>query len=283
MQTNSVLEEKFTSKNLDQETGLYYFECRYYDPEIGIFIQPDTMVPDPESSQDFNRYMYCRGNPVRYNDPDGHNPQAVINGFQYWYQKAVELTYRYGPGIRKGAKWALRQGRAFGAWLHRADAAVDRFFDRAYDKAANFFNNLVGIRFPAQELVGGAVNSTTMLEQAIPNLASKVGVGFRTFARLKNFIGVAGKNFHWHHIVEQNPGNLAKFGPEAIHNTLNVLRTPARVHYVLTGFYNSIQPLVTGSTSMTVRQWLNTKPFSFQLQFGIQKWSEVMNRMKGRY
>jgi hypothetical protein len=34
------------------------------------------MVPDPTNSQAFNRYMYCLGNPIRYNDPTGNETSA---------------------------------------------------------------------------------------------------------------------------------------------------------------------------------------------------------------
>lgn len=34
--------------------------------------QPDTIVPDPYNSQDWDRYAYARNNPIRYNDPSGH-------------------------------------------------------------------------------------------------------------------------------------------------------------------------------------------------------------------
>jgi RHS repeat-associated protein len=53
-------------------TGLYYFNARYYDPELGSFLSPDTLVPDPTNLHDYNRYMFVRGNPMMYNDPTGH-------------------------------------------------------------------------------------------------------------------------------------------------------------------------------------------------------------------
>ncbi|MCK5267264.1 MAG: hypothetical protein KAR07_03785, partial [Spirochaetes bacterium] len=78
MNTNSLLEEKFTGQILDEETGLYYYNSRYYDPKIGVFISPDSLIPDPFDSQMLNRYMYVRGNPVMYVDPDGHS--AILIG-----------------------------------------------------------------------------------------------------------------------------------------------------------------------------------------------------------
>jgi hypothetical protein len=39
---------------------------------------PDTLIPDPYNPLDWNRYLYARGNPLRYNDPSGHIPVDVI-------------------------------------------------------------------------------------------------------------------------------------------------------------------------------------------------------------
>ena len=62
---------KFTSKELD-ETGLYYYGARYYDPSLGRFITPDTYIQDYSNPQTFNRYTYCGNNPVNYIDPSGN-------------------------------------------------------------------------------------------------------------------------------------------------------------------------------------------------------------------
>jgi RHS repeat-associated protein len=64
-------DHKFTGQKLDA-SGLYYFNARYYDPELGIFLSPDTLVPDPTNLHDHNRYIYGRGSPMMYNDPTGH-------------------------------------------------------------------------------------------------------------------------------------------------------------------------------------------------------------------
>ncbi|MBI3291696.1 MAG: RHS repeat-associated core domain-containing protein, partial [Elusimicrobia bacterium] len=64
--------QKFTGKRLDDSTGLYYFGARYYDPQLGRFIQPDTIVQAPSDPQTLNRYTYARNNPLIYTDPTGH-------------------------------------------------------------------------------------------------------------------------------------------------------------------------------------------------------------------
>ncbi|MBO4988688.1 MAG: RHS repeat-associated core domain-containing protein, partial [Clostridia bacterium] len=60
---------------LDRETGLYYLMTRYYDPEIGRFVNADDVsYLDPEALNGCNLYSYCMNNPVMYADPTGHFP-----------------------------------------------------------------------------------------------------------------------------------------------------------------------------------------------------------------
>ena len=63
---------KYTGKELDASTGLYYYEARYYDATLARFISADTIVESPSSPQVLNRYSYVGNNPLRYTDPSGH-------------------------------------------------------------------------------------------------------------------------------------------------------------------------------------------------------------------
>jgi hypothetical protein len=53
---------------------MLWYGSRHYDPELGRFISPDTIIPDPSNSQGWDRYAYTFNNPMRYVDPDGHAP-----------------------------------------------------------------------------------------------------------------------------------------------------------------------------------------------------------------
>ena len=63
---------KFNSQELDPETGYYFYNARYYEAEIGRFVTADNIIPEEYSTQSWNRFSYCKGNPVRYKDPTGH-------------------------------------------------------------------------------------------------------------------------------------------------------------------------------------------------------------------
>ena len=54
-QQGAVVPQKFTGQRQDATTGLYFYGARYYDPTLGRFIQPDTLVPDPTNPQVLNR------------------------------------------------------------------------------------------------------------------------------------------------------------------------------------------------------------------------------------
>jgi hypothetical protein len=47
-------------------------KARFYDPLVGRFLQPDSIVPDYANPQSLNRYSYVLNNPLRYTDPTGH-------------------------------------------------------------------------------------------------------------------------------------------------------------------------------------------------------------------
>jgi RHS repeat-associated protein len=64
---------RFTSQAKDDETGLMYYGARYYDPELGRFIQADTIIARIFDPQCLNRYSYCANNPLKYTDPTGHD------------------------------------------------------------------------------------------------------------------------------------------------------------------------------------------------------------------
>ena len=73
---------KFTAKELDEETGLYYYGARYLDPKYSMWLSTDPVLSDYMAGSsagcggvfnpvNFNLYHYGGNNPVRYSDPTG--------------------------------------------------------------------------------------------------------------------------------------------------------------------------------------------------------------------
>ncbi len=65
--------QKFTGKERDNESGLDYFQARYFSGAGGRFtsVDPENAGADPGDPQSWNGYAYARNNPLLYVDPDG--------------------------------------------------------------------------------------------------------------------------------------------------------------------------------------------------------------------
>ncbi len=61
----------YINERFDPETGLQYLHARYYDPNLGRFLSPDTWDPTLPGV-DINRYAYAGNDPINGMDPGGH-------------------------------------------------------------------------------------------------------------------------------------------------------------------------------------------------------------------
>ena len=61
---------KFNGKELDEETGNYYYGARYYDPKTSIWLSVDPLA---EKYPGISPYAYVANNPLNYIDPDGRD------------------------------------------------------------------------------------------------------------------------------------------------------------------------------------------------------------------
>jgi RHS repeat-associated protein len=72
--TQDFVNQKFTGQERDVETGLDFFQARYFSAALGRFASPDAPIldQDPSNPQSWNLYTYVRNNPLSFVDPDGH-------------------------------------------------------------------------------------------------------------------------------------------------------------------------------------------------------------------
>ena len=77
---------RYRSYFYDEETGFYYLNARYYDPEVRRFINADDVqyIGAKGSAASYNLFAYCENNPVMYSDPGGNtfkfNRYLTISG-----------------------------------------------------------------------------------------------------------------------------------------------------------------------------------------------------------
>jgi RHS repeat-associated protein len=68
----------FNGKELDQETGLYYYGARYYDPRTSVWQSVDPKAEKGKNAF-YSPYTYAVDNPINYNDPDGRDGIRVVD------------------------------------------------------------------------------------------------------------------------------------------------------------------------------------------------------------
>ena len=58
----------FNAKEFDEETGMYYYGARYYEPRLSLWLSID---PKEEKYSNVSTYCYVISNPLKYTDPTG--------------------------------------------------------------------------------------------------------------------------------------------------------------------------------------------------------------------
>jgi len=72
---------KFNAKELDEDTGLYYYGARYYNPRLSIWYGVDPLA---EKMPSWSPYSYSFNNPVNFVDPDGRMPVPPDDHFNQY-------------------------------------------------------------------------------------------------------------------------------------------------------------------------------------------------------
>ncbi len=100
----------------DTETGFYYVSSRYYDPEIGRYLNADSVIAGVGGSvQGYNLFAYCFNNPVNMSDSSGHWPQWIKDAASWVNNNIVQpvanffspktntISGRFQDGIFRGS------------------------------------------------------------------------------------------------------------------------------------------------------------------------------------
>ncbi len=137
---------KFTGQMRDPETGLDYFNLRYYSPEQGRFVSPDpeNAGADPSEPQSWNGYAYALNNPLLYVDPDG-----------------LDSITATGTGTTSGGNnWSFTFGASYGGSFDFFYANPFGNYGQAQPQSnlafAPLYGPYSGGNNPAQKLIGAA-------------------------------------------------------------------------------------------------------------------------------
>ncbi len=141
----SLSNRGYTGHQHDDEVGLINMRTRLYDPVLGRFLQPDTLIPGPTHSQSYNRYSYCGNNPISHIDPSGHFLNKIFKGVR--------------RAIRKVAKTVRRAVR--NPYVRLAVAAVAAYYAGPW--ARNAYLNSVGF----ESITAGTIKAATIIKGAV--------------------------------------------------------------------------------------------------------------------
>lgn len=154
----------FTGQEYDQESGLYYYNARYYDPGLGVFISPDPVLDG------LNSYAYGANNPVTYIDPTGNFIIFSIGPSGLRFGISMGVTVGVSIGWGNGFSAGVFVGAGIGIGPFETSATVGVSYGSvglSGDLSASCgmwqgsgiygFNASVGYNFTKESFTGGSV------------------------------------------------------------------------------------------------------------------------------
>jgi RHS repeat-associated protein len=93
---------RFQGQWLEQESGLYHFRARDYDPKTGLFLSRDPVDIIEMEPESFNPYQFVYNNPYVYSDPTGMFTITELN--------VADVIDRILRGIEQNTKYQFQQG-----------------------------------------------------------------------------------------------------------------------------------------------------------------------------
>ncbi|MBO1349454.1 MAG: hypothetical protein EBE86_019630 [Hormoscilla sp. GUM202] len=173
-----VFRAKFTGKEYDSNSDLYYFGARYYDGHLGRFLTPDP------ARQYFSPYVYGNGDPLSGIDPTGTFFFTLliigIGALVGAYMGGAAVNHSFNP-----ASWDWSSGKTWGgvlggAALGGAAAGVGAVAGGAIAAAGL---GTIGTAAAEMAVAGGVMGTmnasfTAMAGGSIGDVAESFGIGF---------------------------------------------------------------------------------------------------------
>jgi RHS repeat-associated protein len=184
----------------EDPTGLDYYNARYYDPVIGLFITADTKQ---DNSHGFDPYAYVAGNPETQNDPTGHQSNGVCDlachaakaaAALHAYDAKATARISIGSDIFNLAMDAISiasdWGNAFAMIVDIAGSVLPHFLHLIADMVT-LFGGTVSPLIQSFLAVGDAIAATANL---IKSLTFFLFIGTGVVKTLASFVGKSVKD-----------------------------------------------------------------------------------------
>ena len=123
----------FNAKELDEETGLYYYGARYMDPRISMWLGVDPLM---EKYPNVTGYCYTMDNPIKFIEIDGKDWILSTGNRVYWYggkygnRKNLIAVYKATSGRSSAIKiTTLPNGKRKQETINPQQAKYQRYSD----------------------------------------------------------------------------------------------------------------------------------------------------------
>ena len=194
----------------DTETGLYYLQSRYYNPETGRFINADALPSTGQGIIGTNMFVYCGNNPVSRTDTGGFFWDTVFDVISLCFSVAEVIEHPDDPMAWLGVAADVASlvvpcvsgGGALVRTATKADDVVDAV--KAIDKADD---------------VVDAVKAIDKVDDAVDTAKTGWHVGDDITNLTK-----AGNTPSWSTVRQRYWKNEAFYSPELYPNDLNRLK-----------------------------------------------------------
>ena len=215
--------------------GLMFYNARWYDPYLNHFVQADTIVPQEQGTQAWDRYAGMNNNPIVYKDPTGHTitqgdggctskadcavvSQAVIRDLinQGQIDEAIKLTVIYyridthgasiscdknndeGLGTHVPGKITIGQQALRSPGVLGATLFHESIHEEQYQEGRGYL--WMEERSETYRYHGNAINEVEAYDREISELSR-----FHLSPEDLEFLGLDGNRAYYYNEVEWNP------------------------------------------------------------------------------
>ena len=241
----------FNAKEFDEETGMYYYGARYYDPRLSLW-----MSCDPKQEKYYNNTTYCYtvNNPIIFIDPNGKD--WIKHNHTYFYNPLIKSKEDVEQYYGKGYEYLFPSGTLYATdHSYSYDLAIGGHVQNSYTKEF--------ILGTTETAYGSTIiNSNQYISQYEPSFMEKWAKSDNFFASLAYgtlndlYIGIQAASLGVLQREEwKNPFTGACFGN--LDGSPNYHQTDA-----IPGIVGDLIPFSSASKGLSIFKKLNAAEFS---------------------